>query len=171
MRVALKWSQDRLAKETGMNQNAISRLESPEYGKATITTLKRLAAEFDVGLIVRFVPFSAVVDWVSGTPRVDRGLTSDALAIAGFVTEEEAGVFDSAPGAFSVAPFPKDFAVPEAASHTGQELGYFEEPEPVAVSLPGKSTEQFENISGMPKKPPYADVVEQPAKSRTLGWS
>jgi transcriptional regulator with XRE-family HTH domain len=50
-------SQERLAELAGgMNQNAISRLESPTYGKPTITTLKRLAAAFDVGLVVRFVP-------------------------------------------------------------------------------------------------------------------
>jgi transcriptional regulator with XRE-family HTH domain len=54
-------SQERLAELAGgMNQNAISRLESPTYGKPTITTLKRLAAAFDVGLVVRFVPFSQI---------------------------------------------------------------------------------------------------------------
>src|SRR5260370_480187 len=64
IRDRLKWSQERLAHEVGMTQNAISRLESPEYGGPTITTLKRLAAAFDVGLIVRFVPFSELIDWV-----------------------------------------------------------------------------------------------------------
>jgi len=111
MRVAAKWSQEQLATAAGMNQNAISRLESPEYGKATITTLKRLAAEFDVGLIVRFVPFSAVVDWVSGTPRVDCGLTSDALAIPDFAAEEEAGVFDQAPVRIFLLTHSQRFAV------------------------------------------------------------
>jgi len=93
----LEWSQERLAAEVGMNQNAISRLESPEYGRPTITTLKRLASAMDVGLVVHFVPFSQMVDWVSGTPRVDRGLTMNALAIPCFAAEEKAGVLDSAP--------------------------------------------------------------------------
>ena len=84
----LGWSQERLAKEAGMNQNAISRLESPVYGKPTLTTLKRLAKAMDVGLIVRFVPFSEMVDWVSGTPHVSYGLTSEALAVPAFAAEE-----------------------------------------------------------------------------------
>src|SRR5437762_25981 len=64
----LGWSQERLATEVGMNQNAISRLESPDYGKLTITTLKRLASALDVALVVRLVPFTELAHWVSGTP-------------------------------------------------------------------------------------------------------
>lgn len=92
----LEWSQERLAAEVGMNQNAISRLESPDYGKQTITTLKRLAKAMDVALIVRFVPFSELIDWVSGTRRVDLGLATESLAVPSFEAEEEAGVFDMA---------------------------------------------------------------------------
>jgi transcriptional regulator with XRE-family HTH domain len=93
IRDALGWSQEQLAKDAGMNQNAISRLESADYGRPTITTLKRLAAALDVSLIVRFAPFSEVVDWVSGTPHVNEGLTSDSLAVPIFTKEEEHGVF------------------------------------------------------------------------------
>src|ERR1035438_9197238 len=46
-------SQEELASLVGMNQNAIARLESPERGRPTITTLKRLAEAFDVALVVR----------------------------------------------------------------------------------------------------------------------
>jgi transcriptional regulator with XRE-family HTH domain len=95
----LGWKQDRLASEVGMTQNAISRLESPEYGKPTITTLKRLAAALDVGLVVHFVPFSQMIDWVSGTPRVDPGLAAESLAVPTFQAEEDNGVFDSASAA------------------------------------------------------------------------
>jgi transcriptional regulator with XRE-family HTH domain len=91
----LEWSQERLAAEGGMNQNAISRLESPDYGKQTITTLKRLAKAMDVGLVVRFVPFSELIDWVSGTRRIDLGLDTESLAAASFRAEEEAGIFDT----------------------------------------------------------------------------
>jgi len=77
-----------------MNQNAISRLESPGYGKPTITTLKRLAAAMDVGLMVHFVPFSQMIDWVSGTPRLDYGLNTASLAVPTFAMEEEAGIFE-----------------------------------------------------------------------------
>ena len=90
----LDWSQERLAKETGMPQNAISRLESPEYGKPTLTTLKRIAAAFDVALVVRFVPFTELIDWVSGTPRTNPGLSSTSLGALSFDAEDRAGEFD-----------------------------------------------------------------------------
>jgi hypothetical protein len=76
-----------------MNQNAISRLERPDYGKATLTTLRRLAAAMDVALIVRFVPFSELVDWISGTPRVNRGLSAGSLGVLDYGKEEAAGLF------------------------------------------------------------------------------
>ncbi|MGD0774287.1 MAG: helix-turn-helix transcriptional regulator [Candidatus Solibacter sp.] len=93
----LGWSQEDLAKEAGMTQNAISRLESPEYGKPTITTLKRLASALDVGLVVHFVPFSHMIDWASSTRRIDPGLTPESLAVPSFEAEEVAGVFDYSP--------------------------------------------------------------------------
>jgi transcriptional regulator with XRE-family HTH domain len=63
MRQARGWSQKDLADRVGMTQEGVSRLENPDYGKSTLTTLKRLASVFDVGLVVRFVPFSHLVDW------------------------------------------------------------------------------------------------------------
>lgn len=76
------------------NQNAVYRLESPTYGKATLTTLKKIAAAMDVALIVRFVPYSELVDWASGTPRVNAGLDYEAIAVPSFSVEQEAGIFD-----------------------------------------------------------------------------
>jgi transcriptional regulator with XRE-family HTH domain len=87
MRASRGWSQEELARRTGMNQNMIYRLENPSYGKPTISTLKRIAAAFDVALVVRFLPFSRLVDWVTGTPFVDRGLSSDSLAVPTFREE------------------------------------------------------------------------------------
>ncbi len=82
-------SQAELAEAIGTNQNNISRLESPTYGKATITTLKKLAAAFDVALVVRFVPFSQLINWVSGTPFFDRGLSTQTLGVSSFPEEEK----------------------------------------------------------------------------------
>jgi transcriptional regulator with XRE-family HTH domain len=79
LRDAEEWSQAELAERADMPQTAVSRLESPKYGKATLTTLKRLAAVFDVALVVRFVPFSELIDWISGTPRVEHGLSSASI--------------------------------------------------------------------------------------------
>ncbi len=44
-------------------QPTISDWENPDYGKYTLNTLKELAKAFDVGLLVRFVPFSTLIDW------------------------------------------------------------------------------------------------------------
>ena len=87
--------QEELANLVGMPQTAISRLESPNYGKPTITTLKRMARVHDVALIVRFVPFSKLADWVSGTPYVELGLSSDALDVPSFEEEQKEGVFEN----------------------------------------------------------------------------
>jgi transcriptional regulator with XRE-family HTH domain len=86
-------SQEKLAEMVGMNQNAISRLESPDRGRPTITTLKRLAKAFDVGLVVAFVPFSQLVRMVSGIPFVQRGLSTDYLTPESFHQEQQAGTF------------------------------------------------------------------------------
>lgn len=64
MREKKPWTQVELANKTGMAQARISVLEDPNYEKLTISTLKRLAKAFDVALIVRFVPFSELLDWV-----------------------------------------------------------------------------------------------------------
>lgn len=57
------WTQEELATRVGMKQERISACENPNYGKFNIRTLKQLAAAFDVGLIVRFAPFSELVEW------------------------------------------------------------------------------------------------------------
>jgi transcriptional regulator with XRE-family HTH domain len=62
MREARGWTQKELAAKLGMTQTGVSRLESLSYGKISLTTLRRLAAVFDVGLIVKFVPFSQLID-------------------------------------------------------------------------------------------------------------
>lgn len=58
MRKGRKWSQKKLATEIGTQQEAISRLENPDYGRFSLDTLKKVAAVFDVALLVRFIPFS-----------------------------------------------------------------------------------------------------------------
>ena len=77
MREARQWSQTDLARKAGMAQERISVLEDPDYGKHTLSTLKRLASAFDVALVVRFVPFSHLVEMVTT-------LSPDALAVPDF---------------------------------------------------------------------------------------
>jgi transcriptional regulator with XRE-family HTH domain len=57
MRERRKLTQERVAEMLETSQNAISRLENPKTSKPTIKTLLRIARAFDVGLLVRFVPF------------------------------------------------------------------------------------------------------------------
>jgi transcriptional regulator with XRE-family HTH domain len=99
-------SQEKLAAMVQMNQNAISRLESPTRGRPTITTLKRLAEAFGVALVVRFEPFSNLAKWASGTPSLTQGLSAESLAVPNFQEEEEAGIFDAVLSATSATALP-----------------------------------------------------------------
>ncbi len=66
MRDNHQWSQSDLADCLGKHQETISQWENPDYGRHSITTLKALAATFDVALLVKFIPFSELVmDMVS----------------------------------------------------------------------------------------------------------
>lgn len=77
MREQRDWSQAILGKKTDMKQNAVSRLESAEYGNLSINTLIRLANAFDCGLLVKFVPFSRLV-------REFEDVSPSALEVSGF---------------------------------------------------------------------------------------
>ncbi len=88
-------SQGELAERLGMTQGNLSRLENPDYGKQTIGSLIRVAEALDVALVVRFEPFSKYIDWLSGTPHLDRGVTPEALSVPGFTQEEESGSLDA----------------------------------------------------------------------------
>lgn len=115
-------SQDELAKALETSQNAISRLENPSYGKPNISTLRRIASYFKVGLVVRFGPLSEIAGW-------SENLTPDVIDIpnldndSGFDEEVSAGV-DLA--AFSnVIPFPSGALLAE--TQTGRDSSW---PEP-----------------------------------------
>ncbi len=53
-------TQRQLGERAGMAQTWISKLEDPNYGKLTISTLLKVASAFDVALQIDFVPFSRV---------------------------------------------------------------------------------------------------------------
>lgn len=63
LRLRRNFSQTALAKEAGMKQSRISAMERPGETNFNLETLVRLAAAFKVGLIVRFAPFSELLDW------------------------------------------------------------------------------------------------------------
>ncbi|MCJ7546111.1 MAG: helix-turn-helix domain-containing protein [Deltaproteobacteria bacterium] len=74
------WKQKELGDRANMAQETISRLEDPNYGKLNLTTLKRLASAFDIGLVVRFVPFSELVNW-------ETNLSLESLEVLSFDEE------------------------------------------------------------------------------------
>ena len=55
------WTQAQLAERSGIPQARISHIEQPGRDPLSLRTLYRLAAAFDVGLLVQFVPFSELV--------------------------------------------------------------------------------------------------------------
>lgn len=87
------WTQRDLADRLGVTQNQVSRWESSDYGKLTLSTLKRVASAFDIGLMVRFVPFSRMIDWQSSTTQIDQGLSVEDLEVPSFDQELQAGLF------------------------------------------------------------------------------
>jgi len=87
-----KLTQAKLAELLKIRQPLVSAWENPNYGKYTLGTLKDLAKAFDVGLLVRFVPFSTLVDWTMN-------LTSDVIAPPSFGEEEYYHVVASASAA------------------------------------------------------------------------
>lgn len=79
------WTQAGLAKELGTSQNAVYRLENPQYGTQSSSTLAKAASVFDVGLVVRFEPYSKMMNWVlsmDDTPVFVPSPANDRILIA-----------------------------------------------------------------------------------------
>lgn len=63
LRKSRGWHQECLAEHAKMAQPRISEIERPGERRLNIETLLRISAAFDVGLQVRFVPFSELINW------------------------------------------------------------------------------------------------------------
>ncbi len=71
-RLARGWSQKELGQRAGgVCQGKVSRLECSDDRMPTFAMLKRIASALDVALIVRFVPFSELVDWTTSLGERD----------------------------------------------------------------------------------------------------
>ena len=67
-----RWTQRELGEHAGGKaQSVISQLEDPDYGRYSLSTLKRIASAFDVALVVRFVPYSHLLDYTSNLSLSD----------------------------------------------------------------------------------------------------
>lgn len=82
MRLERDLTQKELADLAGKQQEAISRAENPNYGKFTLETLRQLAAALDVALLVRFVPFSELLNRTVNMSPQD-------LAVPSFVDDQK----------------------------------------------------------------------------------
>lgn len=91
------WTQTEFADHLGMRRqrkghqtNVSGRLENSRYGKHSLTTLRKIAAAFDVALVVWFIPFSRLIDWATETPYTDEGLTEEFFDVPAF--DEDPGI-------------------------------------------------------------------------------
>ena len=80
LRTARGWTQVELADHVGMRQSRISALEDPNWGNVEVATLRRLASALDVGLTVRFIPFSELAEWAAT-------LSDDKLVVPSYAEE------------------------------------------------------------------------------------
>ena len=76
LRKQRNWTQNKLADISKKKQKTISDLENPS-NSPSISTLKKIAAAFEVGLAVRFVPFGDMVKW-------DLNLSANSLEVPSF---------------------------------------------------------------------------------------
>jgi transcriptional regulator with XRE-family HTH domain len=64
LRAAREWTQGELGERANMPQTVISRIENGNAGSLNIKTLVKLAAAFDVALVIRFEPIDRLLSWV-----------------------------------------------------------------------------------------------------------
>jgi transcriptional regulator with XRE-family HTH domain len=90
LRLREDWTQKKLGESAEMKQARISAMEKPGEVAFTLETLVRLASAFRVGLQVRFVPYSEMLEWdnsysqdtFSATPiEEDRGFLNPSSAM------------------------------------------------------------------------------------------
>lgn len=54
-------TQAQMAEQAKTTQTVISRLEDPNYGNLTVNSLLKIASALDIGLLIKFVPFSRLL--------------------------------------------------------------------------------------------------------------
>jgi hypothetical protein len=92
MREERKWTQGKLGESADKPRNVITRIEDPNYGKLTITTLLEIASAFEVALLVKFVPFHKLLREYEDTSSVSlsvSGVSQEARQLAKWAREKD----------------------------------------------------------------------------------
>lgn len=153
LREQREWTQGRLAEELKTTQTAVSRLENPDYGKLSLNSLYKLASAFDVALLVKFVPFSRLIEeFKDASPQAlsARSFEEEVEELEAVAAEEEPeAVFAAAdlatPSARGVVPRP----VPAPASTSGGiQRGLPFDSTPLFRLIRGTQPEQNETVMG-----------------------
>ncbi len=102
------WTQEEIANRMKTTQTVISRLEDPNYGNLTLNSLFKLVSAFDMGLLVKIVPFTRLL-------HEFQDLSPDTLSVNGFLEEllqleawAKEGVDRFSPHSFTVPSFAED---------------------------------------------------------------
>jgi transcriptional regulator with XRE-family HTH domain len=61
IRIKRDWTQSELAERSKTTQTVIARVEDINYGNLSLNTLLKIASALDIGLLVKFVPYSRLV--------------------------------------------------------------------------------------------------------------
>lgn len=69
-RDARELTQAELGELASMKQSRIHEIEDPSYEGLTLRTAKRIADALDVALLLRLVPYSKFVDFITGTTSI-----------------------------------------------------------------------------------------------------
>jgi transcriptional regulator with XRE-family HTH domain len=85
LREQRKLSQSELGELCSKPQNAISRLEDPDYGQMSLQTLLELASAFDVALSVKFVDYPAFLRETKDTST--QSMLVDSFTVSNFSAE------------------------------------------------------------------------------------
>jgi transcriptional regulator with XRE-family HTH domain len=112
------WTQEELGRRLRKGQNAVSRLEDPDYGRLSVKTLTELANAFDVALLVKLVPFTKFFTEIADkTPQgLEAASFSEELLTLERLVGSEMGNWQkeimieatiSTPQHASIVPFPK----------------------------------------------------------------
>jgi transcriptional regulator with XRE-family HTH domain len=140
MRDAREISQQQLGQMAGIAQPWVSKLEDPNYGRLTLSTLLKIASAFDVALHVDFVPFSEILNRSSS-------LSEDAFAVASYANDSD------------LAPIPahgKDKSMPEGEKPNVRKVMPTDQYD---AALKGKEQEEFPSFA-----PPKQYVKSHPEK-------